>query len=937
MKEEFGAIEELCALTDALLCRVKADRVLRGQVFFDSVPAHEAATLLFRTQKRYQNCSLSECENAVDSIIHRICDRDILRMRSSQLGQIHVFELLSDLADALLLQQNGEVLCRYTHILYWRRLIQSIGEELPVTAVYAIKDLERGYPSRKQFAWDYVVRQNNEPLNQLLRRGISDHHMHLWASVPYFQVSWLNLMNNIAYSPYLQNCLRIDQEDWSLDQEWRMGEEWDLGQELPPAQKQRGPRRRRGGPLVSLCQQAALIRVYLCARLKGLSLRLAGPRPHGQRPQTDQKTENFRAVMDLLQNPQLLQMGIDHIQAVISSLRDPNREDCADYALRLAFDTQDDQDAYRVFSGERWFLYSMLRDIYTTHPLLSRNEHNLFYAYLLLQIQIRSRMVQVDSKVGLDHFHKIQRRKSYFLGDSRSKELIMRLAVREPLRRMPHLLELEVRIVPGDTVDELRQNIAQLERATAGDNVRDELGLGGGAEAESFRKRYYYILHFTRETERVERSGSGRYSFEYRHYQFRKQLAKKGNAIQSFRERWPNLARRIRGIDVCSMEIGCRPEQFACVFRMLGSHSCGADRLEEPRPVPRLRKTYHVGEDFLDLADGLRAIDEAINFLNLDCGDRLGHALALCIDPWEWYQGKNRQISLPMQDYLDNVAWLHYIIRRRPFQGMEQIISFLESQFEYYFRRVYLNNMDEEEALRFVQSGQSQYEGMEFARNYKAHHCLFTIEDYIHAWMLRGDHPELYRSGYFWMDELLPDNWSRFQMNGNFPADPSVRFIPECSFLNFSYHYNIPIRQAGVEYITVTVGDDYIRGVEVVQKTLQFDIANRGLSVESNLTSNVKISTVPSYAEHPIVRLYNNGLVHDPEKLRSCPQIPVSINTDDSGVFFTSLESEYAVIARSLETLQDDDGQSRYYKWEIYNWLERIRQMGIDQSFQSDE
>ena len=277
------------------------------------------------------------------------------------------------------------------------------------------------------------------------------------------------------------------------------------------------------------------------------------------------------------------------------------------------------------------------------------------------------------------------------------------------------------------------------------------------------------------------------------------------------------------------------------------------------------------------------------------------------------------------------------MIRRHPFSGMEQTILLLESQFEYYFWRVYLNNMDEEETLRFVQRGESQYKGKESARNYKAHHCLFTMEDYIRAWMLRGDHPELYRSGYFWVDGFPTDDWSRFQVNGKFHTDPSIRYIPECSFLYFSYHYNIPIRQAGAEYITVTVRDDYIRGVEAAQKALQFDIANRGLSVESNPTSNVKISTVPSYAEHPITRLYNNGLVHDPERLRNCPQISVSINTDDSGVFFTSLESEYAVIARSLETLQDEDGQSRYYKWEIYDWLDRIRQMGNDQSFQSDE
>lgn len=910
MDEKFETIEELCVLSDALFCKVNPVQVLGGQVFFDSIPAHEAAALLSNTQKRYQNSSLLECENVVDSIIHRMCDRDALRMRTSKLGQIHVFELLSDLIDAILLQQNGEVLCRYTHILHWRNLVQSVGEELPMTAMYAVKDLEWGQPPRERFAWDYVVRQNNEPLNQLLRRGISDHHMHLWASAPYFQVSWLNLMNGIANSPYLRNCARIDREDWSLERDWSL----DGGQS--PAQAAR-----RGGSLVSLCQQAALIRVYLCARLKGLPLRLVGD-----------KTDNLRFVMDLLHNPELLQMEIDHIQAEISSLRDPDGEFCMDYALRF-FGPRDNRDPYQVFSGERWFLYSVLRDIFMTYHVLSRNEQNLFYAYLLLQIQIRVRMVQTDSKVGLDHFQKIQRRKWYFLGDPRSQELIMRLAVCEPLRRVPHLLELEVRVIPGDTAEQLRRNIAQLEHAVGGGG-RPELP--DGNDAENLLGRYYYVLHFTREADRAELSGFSRYGFEYRHYKFRKKLAKKGYAIQLFRERWPSLARRVRGIDVCSLEIGCRPEHFACVFRMLGAHSFGTDEFGAPRPLPRLRKTYHVGEDFLDLADGLRAVSEAVNFLNLDCGDRLGHALALCMDPWEWYQGKNRQISLPMQDYLDNVAWLHYMIRRRPFPGIEQALSFLESQFEYYFRRVYLNNINEAETERFVQSGESRYSEREFARNYKAHRCLFTMEDYIRAWMLRGDHPELYRSGYFWMDESLPDERLRFQVNEKLLADTSIRYIPECSFLNFSYHYNLQIRRTGAEYVTITVKDEYIRSVEAAQTALQFDIADRGLSVESNPTSNVKISTVSSYAEHPITRLYDNGLVHTPDELRGCPQIPVSINTDDSGVFFTSLESEYAVIARSLETLRGTDGQPRYYRWEIYDWLDRIRKMGNDQSFQFD-
>lgn len=41
------------------------------------------------------------------------------------------------------------------------------------------------------------------------------------------------------------------------------------------------------------------------------------------------------------------------------------------------------------------------------------------------------------------------------------------------------------------------------------------------------------------------------------------------------------------------------------------------------------KSTYHVGENFLDIADGLQAIDEAVMFLSLAKGDHLGHALVL--------------------------------------------------------------------------------------------------------------------------------------------------------------------------------------------------------------------------------------------------------------------------------------------------------------------
>ncbi len=75
---------------------------------------------------------------------------------------------------------------------------------------------------------------------------------------------------------------------------------------------------------------------------------------------------------------------------------------------------------------------------------------------------------------------------------------------------------------------------------------------------------------------------------------------------------------------------------------------------------PSLSATYHVGEDFLELASGLRAIDESILYLELQRDDRLCHALGLGIEPADYYAGKGYRLYTTKQERLDNLVWLLY-------------------------------------------------------------------------------------------------------------------------------------------------------------------------------------------------------------------------------------------------------------------------------------
>ncbi|MEI8618508.1 hypothetical protein P4S63_19280 [Pseudoalteromonas sp. B193] len=56
----------------------------------------------------------------------------------------------------------------------------------------------------------------------------------------------------------------------------------------------------------------------------------------------------------------------------------------------------------------------------------------------------------------------------------------------------------------------------------------------------------------------------------------------------------------------------------------------------------RLRKagyhnfTYHAGEDYVHLLSGIRTVAEAIDFLDLKTGNRIGHGTAIGINPELW-------------------------------------------------------------------------------------------------------------------------------------------------------------------------------------------------------------------------------------------------------------------------------------------------------------
>lgn len=832
---------------------VSIQAILENRVRYDEFPREEFVSVARAYDARHSDTEEEQ--------LYRYIGRSIGEEGHPFAGMagrsgLNVFAALEELAEQLLTMEGGQVRCIYRKLVRFREVTNHVDEELLICAFLAMR-YKRLREEHTDFSWNVAVSHDNTQLMRIVGRGISDNHFHLYGSAPYFHLLWCYLMNHVGdgilhrVASGIEKGQRVSREHYSIT----YGED----------------------SFADRILKAALIRICLMYCLIGW--KIEGPAAEAD--------SDMRWVEWLLSGKGDIKVYYYQIQKMIDYVREyallADGEEYTDYAscgIGLA-----EGEVNGWFAGERWLSYRILRD-----ELAERNLPDIcyqwFYAYQVIKNSIRRELLLVNGMVGFDNFAIYSRRKGSYPNYRRMVES----AVRQSLEG-GNVRSLELRVVPKKTAE---QNAAM---------VREINEILCKRKPPVPQSRYYFVFHFTKGKDDPLPAPLCFHGLCCRHYRKRLELEEIANGIRHFRERYPKEAVQLRGIDACSQEIGCRPEVFAPVYRFLSEHIVEGI-FEKMRPG-QLKLTYHVGEDFLDVADGLRAVDEAVHFLNLRCGDRIGHGTVLGIDVGKWYLFKENTIVLPQQDYLDNVVWLYHKLTEYGITGMDVLKEQLLKDFDFYFSQIYGSSMGKKARVG-------------------------NIYLYYEAWKLRGDDPELYLNGKFDQYEMRAREWV---VNRKYPERFESREREEVGFLYSLYHYDWHVRDAGGKTIQVHVSPQYVRGVEAVQHELGAKFAQRGIGVETNPSSNLAISPIERYDEHPIVKLYNKGMTWDTEKLAACPQMNVSINTDDKGVFRTSLENEYALMACALEHVKDEEGKPVYNRQMIYQWIDNVREMGNLQSF----
>lgn len=280
------------------------------------------------------------------------------------------------------------------------------------------------------------------------------------------------------------------------------------------------------------------------------------------------------------------------------------------------------------------------------------------------------------------------------------------------------------------------------------------------------------------------------------------------------------LSGMVFGIDAAASEFDTPPEVFAPVYRKL-------------RKAGFHHFTYHAGEDFFHILSGLRAIYEAITYLDLHRCDRIGHASAAGVPVDLWVSNVGKKMLIRKGEHLDNLIFAYHVISEIGDDDLRRLLPMLSLKIDEY--------------------------------GYDIYHRYFPASMHKKAWMERFRDP-------------------RDVMAKGIIGDKETELD-----LLVLYHQKEVIGRYNmiIEIDTLDVLDE--KQLTAMQLLLLKEMHKREIVIETLPTSNVVVGNHHDYSTY---HLYNWYLWKKERK----PLPPIVVGTDDIGIFATNIYNEFCNI-----------------------------------------
>ena len=555
----------------------------------------------------------------------------------------------------------------------------------------------------------------------------------------------------------------------------------------------------------------------------------------------------------------------------------------------------------KVLEGDRFFLLALFSGLnYCNNSTVL----NYFQAYLILRNYIKSIMVQQHRKASFLYF-------SWFSRSSlrRRKELEEYSHIADSLRSSfpPSVkLNVEARLSFQETPAGYYKIVREVFRRFN-------------------RKRNFnvkLVFHFIKKEDRPPSNGFENW---IRRQTQRKKLLKQTKTFLKFLDTYGSRRLNkhfsvidiISGIDAASKEHYAPPEIFSQVYLMLKRtipFFCKNLRFN-----PSLKFTYHVGEEFKAVLLGILRVYEAVYFLNLTEGDRIGHGVALGISVEKFLQRRRNSCFLKKQEFLDGLSFLYYIFTRiKPVSKPKELLILKDkvelllrealSRTSHIFRNLYprINDYIDSWLLR-------RNSPIEFFQLIQAFMEDFNITDpeeaiELFTELLCSRKEQTLSSLSFKLDindwdlyTALPDLFMEYLKLPEQDITQIERLIGNPAAWKFYYLYNFS--QEWFEFMEefhqeILPEREFLNLISEAQSVIRDYIKKRGIAVEVLLSSNLLITPIEKVEEHPIFTFLDDD-------------IRVVLGSDNPGIQETNIRFELELL---YSTLREKFGEKRACK-----------------------
>lgn len=375
----------------------------------------------------------------------------------------------------------------------------------------------------------------------------------------------------------------------------------------------------------------------------------------------------------------------------------------------------------------------------------------------------------------------------------------------------------------------------------------------------------------------------------FRFARFYLEQRRHAQALVSVFQMYPRALRTVRGFDLCTDEAGVPVWVMAPLIRWVRDAGQQASIHLKSRGEFKIRPpriSVHAGEDFVHLLTGLRRLDESVTYLRLEEGDRLGHALALGVDPQVW-SGRAGRVVLTREERLFDLIWEWGCYARQGIGVVSERLAYVRTEMVRLARSIFGRSYAPEDLMDFV-------------------HCLHREQD------LRA--------------EGFPDNTTLRLHNLRLQTERGARrgdeFEPDGRLLLRAYLGDEGVWRRG--RIPETVDLRNIRheqaALSELQKGLRRKVGRLCLTIEVNPSSNLLIGDLGNFVGHPLWRLKPIVPTDD------VPPLSVCIGSDDPLTFATTLPHEYQLLFDALIMM----GRSHD---EAIRWIDEARDAGMQARF----